>query len=80
MKLDKLLKNLDYFGDIDLNIDIQKISYDSRKVDKNSCFVAFSGFNNDGHKFIKDVVPKKPKLIIVDNNNYFDHYDFTIKF
>ena len=79
MKLDKLLKNLDYFGDIDLNIDIQKISYDSRKVDKNSCFVAFSGFNNDGHKFIKDVVPKKPKLIIVDNNNYFDHYDFTIK-
>ena len=79
MKLDKLLKNLDYKGEIDLSIEVEKISYDSRKIDKNSCFIAFCGIKTDGHNYIKDVIEKKPKLIIVDNDEYMNEYEFIIK-
>ncbi len=32
--------------------DVSSIQYDSRKVQKNSVFVAIKGFKTDGHKFI----------------------------
>ena len=51
MKLNKILNNIDYElvkGNID--IDITDIIYDSRKIIKDSIFVALVGYNVDGHK------------------------------
>ena len=49
-------------GPADQNI--SKIEIDSRKVKKNYLFVALSGINLDGHKFIDDSVDKGASAII----------------
>lgn len=49
----------------ELDVDIKKLTNDSRKVEKGSMFIAIKGFETDGHKFIKDVIEKKPKAIMV---------------
>lgn len=49
----------------ELDVDIKKLTNDSRKVETGSMFIAIKGFETDGHKFIKDVIEKKPKAIMV---------------
>ncbi len=49
--------------------DISSIVYDSRKVKKNSLFVAVTGFTTDGHKFIIDAINKGAVAVILENNN-----------
>jgi UDP-N-acetylmuramoyl-L-alanyl-D-glutamate--2,6-diaminopimelate ligase len=49
--------------------DITGIFYDSRKVIKDSVFVAIKGFNSDGHDFILDAVNKGAIAVILENNN-----------
>ena len=51
MKLSKILKNIKYTGKHD-DREIANITYDSRKVKKNSMFIAISGENDDGHDYI----------------------------
>ena len=48
--------------------DVTSITYDSRKVKKNSVFVAIKGFNTDGHKFILDAISKGALAIVLENN------------
>ncbi len=64
-KLNNILKGIKYSGYADDRI-IDSIFYDSRKVKKNSLFIAISGFNNDGHQFIDDAVKLGAHAIIVD--------------
>lgn len=52
----------------DLNIEVNKIAYDSREVVKNSIFVAISGFAVDGHSFIDKAIEKGATTIIVEKN------------
>jgi UDP-N-acetylmuramoyl-L-alanyl-D-glutamate--2,6-diaminopimelate ligase len=49
--------------------DVASIVYDSRKVKKNSLFVAIKGFNADGHKFILDAINKGALAIVLEDNN-----------
>lgn len=49
--------------------DISGIFYDSRKVIKNSIFVAIKGFNADGHKFILDAINNGAIAVILEYNN-----------
>ena len=49
--------------------DVSGIYYDSRKVIKNSIFVAIKGYNTDGHKYILDAVNKGAIAIVLEDNS-----------
>ena len=49
--------------------DVAGIFYDSRKVLKNSIFVAIKGYNNDGHKFILDALNKGAIAVVLEDKN-----------
>lgn len=49
--------------------DVGSIEYDSRKVKKNSIFVAIKGFNTDGHKFIVESINKGAIAVIVEDDS-----------
>ncbi|MDP4195729.1 MAG: UDP-N-acetylmuramoyl-L-alanyl-D-glutamate--2,6-diaminopimelate ligase [Bacteroidota bacterium] len=71
MELTKLvnsLKVIQLVGEVERK-DIESITYDSRKVKKNTLFVAISGFSTDGHKFILDAISKGATAVILENNN-----------
>ena len=69
MKLNELLNGLDYTvlqGDID--IDIEAVEYDSRKVKPQSLFVCMSGFAADGHGFITRAHDMGAKAVVVERS------------
>ncbi len=49
--------------------DAADIVYDSRKVQKNSVFVAIKGYKTDGHKFLQDAIDKGAVAVVVENEN-----------
>ena len=49
----------------ELDIDINNLCYDSRKVGNGDIFVCISGAAFDGHDYISDVIAKGAKAIIV---------------
>ena len=49
--------------------DVADIVYDSRKVQKNSVFVAIKGYKTDGHKFIQDAINKGAVAVVVEDDN-----------
>ena len=48
----------------DLTIDITNIDSDSRNIKKNGLFVAISGFDVDGHNYIKEAIKKGAIAVI----------------
>lgn len=67
MELKKVLQGIDGIkAKGNLDIDIEDICNDSRKVQKSSMFIAVKGFETDGHKYIKDVIEKGAKAIMVE--------------
>jgi UDP-N-acetylmuramoyl-L-alanyl-D-glutamate--2,6-diaminopimelate ligase len=52
--------------------DVSSIEYDSRKVKRNSVFVAIKGFNVDGHKFILDAINSGAIAIVVEDDSIPD--------
>lgn len=66
-ELKKLLERVNYKciqGDV--NIQVDKIIYDSRKVDKDSLFFCVPGTVVDGHKFAGEVVVKGATALVVE--------------
>ena len=66
MELKKLLQGIEGIkvkGSLD--IDIEDITNDSRKVKSHSLFIAIKGFETDGHKFIKDVIDNNAAAIML---------------
>lgn len=66
MKLSKILNNISYTllkGNID--IEINDLKYDSRKVTKNDIYVALIGYNSDGHDYIEDAIKNGANTIII---------------
>lgn len=49
--------------------DVAGIVYDSRKVQKNSLFVAIKGFQTDGHRYLQDAINKGAIGVVVEDNN-----------
>jgi UDP-N-acetylmuramoyl-L-alanyl-D-glutamate--2,6-diaminopimelate ligase len=49
--------------------DVADIVYDSRKVQKNSVFVAIKGYKSDGHKFLHDAINKGAIAVVVQEDN-----------
>ena len=53
MLLRELLSGIEILDtNMDLNTEVSGISYDSRKTEPGDLFVAISGFETDGHKYI----------------------------
>ncbi|MEA2104630.1 MAG: UDP-N-acetylmuramoyl-L-alanyl-D-glutamate--2,6-diaminopimelate ligase [Candidatus Cloacimonadota bacterium] len=74
MKLNKLLEEIE-FTDVKnvsnpSNIEISSITFDSRKVETNSLFVAVKGENFDGHQFVKNAIKKGASAIVAENDNF----------
>jgi len=65
MKLSNILKNIKFKGDHD-DRNISGIAYDSRKVKKNSLFIALSGENYDGHDYINEAIENGASAILAN--------------
>ena len=79
MKLSELLNNvlvIQVTGDIP-EVEIGGIFYDSRRVVKNSIFVAVKGFKTDGHKFIIDAVSNGASAVVLEYNDSIPADIFT---
>ncbi|MDO8550618.1 MAG: UDP-N-acetylmuramoyl-L-alanyl-D-glutamate--2,6-diaminopimelate ligase [Ignavibacteria bacterium] len=79
MQLTELLNSIHAIqvaGDIQRK-DVSSICYDSRKVKKNSVFVAIKGFNYDGHRFIPDAINKGAIAVILKDVNSVPDGIFT---
>lgn len=67
MELLKVLKNIEILsinGQID--IDIDDISYDSRKIKKNAMFLCIRGNTVDGHDYIEEAIKNGATAIVID--------------
>ena len=65
MKLKDLLKDIPVLEtNADMELDIQEIFYDSRKVQPGSLFVAVSGFASDGNRFIPMAMSKGAAVVV----------------
>jgi len=65
MKLRELLQGIDLLEvHADLELDIENVYYDSRKVTENSLFVAISGFASDGNRFIPMALSKGAAAVV----------------
>ncbi len=74
MELTKLIskiKVIQVTGEVQRK-DVTGIFYDSRKVLKDSVFIAIKGFKSDGHDFILDAINKGAFAIILENNSLPD--------
>ena len=50
----------------DMNIPIEKVQFDSRKVEKGDLFVAVKGTQVDGHEFIQSAIDKGASAIVCE--------------
>lgn len=67
MKLKELLKNVQCDTSCSLNVDVEELFIDSRKVRKNGAFFAIKGFNTDGHKYIKKAIENGASVVICED-------------
>jgi len=56
MLLQYLVEEVEHETKGNLNIEINKIEYDSNKIEPGDVFVAIKGFNEDGHKYISSAI------------------------
>ena len=65
MKLLELLKDIRVLQtNVDMELEIENVYYDSRKVTENSLFVAISGFASDGNRFIPMALSKGAAAVV----------------
>jgi UDP-N-acetylmuramoyl-L-alanyl-D-glutamate--2,6-diaminopimelate ligase len=79
MNLKSILKGIDYEviqGDID--VEINKINYDSRKVESLDIFVCIKGYATDGHKYIEKAIENGAKVVIIQDDIAIKNNNITI--
>lgn len=54
-----------------LFLECNTISIDTRKIEKDTLFVALKGENFDANTFAKEAIEKGAKYVIIDNPNYY---------
>ena len=65
MKLKELLQGIHVLEtNADLEMNIESVAYDSRKVTPGSLFVAITGFASDGNRFIPMAMEKGAKVVV----------------
>ena len=67
MELNSLLKGLENFkAKGDLNINITNVESNSKKVTKDSLFVAIKGFDFDGHAYVAEAIERGATAVMLD--------------
>ena len=65
MQLRELLKDIHVLeSNVNMDLDIENIAYDSRKVVAGGMFVAIAGFASDGNRFIPMVMEKGAAVVV----------------
>ena len=65
MKLKDLLSGLEILeSNVDMELEIQEVAYDSRKVMPGGMFVAITGFATDGNRFIPMALEKGAAVVV----------------
>ena len=65
MKLRELLAGVEILSaNVNMDMDITDVVYDSRKVTEGSLFVAISGFATDGNRFIPMALQKGAAAVV----------------
>ena len=69
----KLLNNLKYDNNKNFNIDIEinKLCYDTRDIEKNDLFICIEGSRFDTHAELSQIIKKGVCAIVVNKNNKF---------
>ena len=68
MKLKELLKGLEILEtNVDLELEIENVSYDSRNTKPGDLFVAMIGFATDGHAYIEKAVAAGAVAVLCQN-------------
>ncbi len=81
MQFTKLIQNLDYIEVIgNKDITINRIQFDSRKIEDGDVFVAVRGTESDGHDYIESAVSFGAKVVICEERPkiIFDNVTFVI--
>lgn len=69
MKLKEILTGInDLKAKGNLDVDVNKITCDSRSVESGDMFVAIKGFDVDGHKFVKSAIENGASVILVNED------------
>jgi UDP-N-acetylmuramoyl-L-alanyl-D-glutamate--2,6-diaminopimelate ligase len=85
MNLGRLLEGVDVtklfeltFGHflVTNDINVPKIQYDSRKVERGDLFVALKGSGADGHQFAKAAVERGAKIVVLEDDSTLPDYYF----
>jgi UDP-N-acetylmuramoyl-L-alanyl-D-glutamate--2,6-diaminopimelate ligase len=79
MNLKSILKGLDYEiiqGEIDC--DINKINYDSRKITTSDIFICIKGYATDGHKYVDKAIENGAKVIVIQDDVKIKNNEITI--
>ena len=79
MNLKSILKGIDYEviqGTID--IEINKINYDSRKVESLDIFVCIKGYSTDGHKYIDKAIENGARIVVIQDGVEIKDQDITV--
>ena len=56
------------------NYEVTGISIDSRTIRRNDIFVCIKGYNYNGNDYIEDVLDKKVRTIITNDENIYNKY------
>ncbi|OGO79009.1 MAG: UDP-N-acetylmuramoyl-L-alanyl-D-glutamate--2,6-diaminopimelate ligase [Clostridiales bacterium GWB2_37_7] len=69
MRLTEVLRGVDIMGRYgSMNIDIQDVVYDSRKVTPGCVFICITGFKVDGHEYIKAAISRGAVAAIIEKD------------
>lgn len=78
MELKKVLSGIDGLkAKGNLDIDINKIECNSKKIENGDMFVAIQGFNDDGHKYIDEAIENGARAIVVQEGASFNKKSIT---
>lgn len=72
MLLQYLVENIEKKTNGDLNININKVEYNSAKVEKGDLFVAIKGYEQDGHDYINDAIQAGAAAIVLQDESKID--------
>ncbi|HAP66620.1 MAG TPA: UDP-N-acetylmuramoyl-L-alanyl-D-glutamate--2,6-diaminopimelate ligase [Nitrospinae bacterium] len=80
MKIQEILKEVNLINvNGSMDIEISSLSYDSRKVDEGSLFVAIKGLKSDGHNFLNDAVESGARAVVVENGLWGGDFESEIR-
>ncbi len=79
MNLKAILSEIDYeVIQGETNVEINKINYDSRKVESLDIFVCIKGYATDGHKYIDKAIENGAKVVVIQDSMEIKNKNITI--